>query len=276
MLEINFDLSNFDEVEIVPIADVHIGNPLCDIGALKDIIEYVKEEPSNPRMARICVLNGDLTDSVTKKSVGDPFEATMSPQLQVATILEMLKPLTEPKEGYPQGKILSYCGGNHDNDRYKETGISASQAIAVGLGLEKRYSDDGCYSFISLNRLQDNGRTVIATVYNQHMTGGGSTVGGKANRVAKISSAVLAQVIIGSHVHTPLTFKEDIIVPSNRSLEQHTITYLITNAFLKYGDYAQKYGYKPSTIQVPRLFIKQTRTDFRSGCKRKLYTEVLL
>ena len=263
MLKIIFDLTDFEEVELIPIADCHIGNPLADIQALHDMISYVNSEPENPKCARICLLNGDLTESVTRKSLGDPFSLTMAPQLQVATMIEMLKPLTEPREHYPQGKILSYCGGNHDEGRYKDTGISAAESIAVGLGLEDRYSPDGCYSFIKLTKMQSPKQTAICSVYNQHMSGGGSTIGGKANRAAKmgLNGGIVCDVCIGSHVHQPLTFKEDILVPnySKTEIVQKTVTYVVTNAFLRYGNYSQRAGMKPSTIAVPKIFIFQDR-----------------
>ena len=276
MLKIIFDLSQFEEVEIVPIADVHIGNPLCDIQALHDTISYVMKEPDNPKCARICVLNGDLTESVTRKSLGNIFDMTMTPQLQVATMIEMLKPLSIPTEKYPDGKILSYCGGNHDVDRYKDTGITSAEAIACGLEIEDRYSSDGCYSFIKLKEMQSSrNHTMSATVYNQHMTGGGSTVGGKANRVGRMSNGVIADLYIGSHVHLPLTYKEDIIVPYGQryALTQKTMTYVITNAFLRFGDYSQKMGMKPSSITVPKIFVRQRKSESKG---RYITIEVLL
>lgn len=277
MLKIVFDLSQFESVEIVPIADTHVGNILCDIQALHDTISYVSKEPDDPKCARICLLNGDLTESVTRQSVGNIFDMTMTPQVQVATMIEMLKPLAEPSVKYPMGKILSYCGGNHDTDRYKDTGITAAESIACALGLEDRYSPNGCYSFITLKRIQDKG-VCRTSIYNQHMTGSAGTVGGKANRVVRagLGGGILADVVIGSHVHQPMTFKEDVIIPYEQkaALRQKTVTYVITNAFLRFGDYSQKMGMKPSTIQVPRIFIRQGRKGHDS--ERFIYTEVIL
>jgi len=281
MLTINFDLEEFETVEIIPVADVHIGNPLSQEGKLKETIDYILEEPDDPKMARICVLNGDLTESVTRSSIGNVFEQTMTPSVQVATMINYLRPLTETSKKYPKGKILSYCAGNHDSGRYKETGISASESIAVGLGIEDRYSVNGCYSFINLKRIQDKTNIAQVTVYNSHMNGGGSTIGGKANRVSRLglSGGVIADLCIGSHVHVPMTFKEDYIYPSLKgNVKQGTITYVITNAFLAYGDYAQRAGMKPGTIDVPRVFVRQGRT--RKGevnqDGRYIYVECLL
>ena len=266
MLKIVFDLTDFEEVEIVPIADTHIGNPLSDIQSLHDLISYVNSEPEDPKRARICLLNGDLTESVTRKSVGDPFSMTMTPSVQVATMIQMLKQLTEPREHYPEGKILSYCAGNHDEGRYKDTGISAAESIAVGLGLEDRYSTDGCFSFIKIKTKQNPGKVSVCTVYNTHLTGGGVTAGAKANKIQRISMGIVADVYVGSHFHSPMTYKEDIIIPGYEkcSLTQKTMTYVITNAFLRYGDYAQRAGMKPSSISIPKIFISQRR-DIKGG-----------
>ena len=271
MLEINFDLSSFEEVEIVPIADVHIGNQLCNESLLKETIDYILTEPENEKCARICLLNGDLCETVTRQSLGDPFSQVYSPQTQVALMTKYLHPLTITSEKYPNGKILSYCAGNHDHQRqYKDSGISAATSIACNLGLEDRFSTEGCYSFIKLRRIYSTRDKLIYTVYNQHMTGGGSSVGSKANRVAKITNGLVADLVVGSHVHTPITFKEDIILPQphTQRLVQHTVTYVVTNAFLSYGDYAQKAGMKPSSISVPRIFMRQERHYINENKKR--------
>lgn len=278
MLTIKYELPKSEWVEIVPIGDAHCGNPLFDEAEFKRTIDYVLEEPDDPKGARICLLNGDLTESITRSSKGNVFDMVYTPSVQVAIMIKYLLPLTETSDKYPMGKILSYCAGNHDYGRYSETGISSSESIAVKLGLEDRYSVDGCYSFINLKRYQAKSNDVRATLYNQHMTGGGNTIGGKANRVGKISNGVIADVIVGSHVHTPLTFKEDVIVPdtNKNALNQKTITYLITNAFLRFGDYSQRYGMKPSTIAVPRIFIRQGRLIKGDTDRRYTYTEVIL
>ena len=277
MLTVNFDLTECDSVEVIALADVHLGNELCQEGLLKETIDYILQEPEDPLMARVCVLNGDLTESVTKNTrAGNIFEQKMTPSVQVATMVKYLRPLTETSKKYPMGKIVSYCAGNHDEGRYKDTGISAAESIAVGLGLEDRFSVNGCYNFFKLKRKHDTKNYCYASLYNTHMTGGGSTVGGKANRIAKISNGVIADVIVGSHVHLPLTFKEDIILPASYgSLAQKTITYMITGAFLSYGDYAQRSGYKPATILMPKVYIKQGRYRGKEEC-RYIYTEVLL
>ena len=275
MLTIKFDLTAFEEVELVPIGDAHIGNDLFDEVAFKKVIDYILEEPENPKCARICLLNGDLTESVTRHSKGNLFGLAMSPSVQIATAIKYLLPLTETSDKYPQGKILSYCAGNHDWGRYQDTGVSSAESIAVKLGLEDRFSVDGCYCFINV-KLAGNRCNTVHTVYNTHLTGGAGTVGGKANKVGR--QGVWADVIVGSHFHLPLTYKEDYILPNKHKnkLKQYTTTYLITSAFLKYGDYAQRYGMKPATICMPKIYLMQGRDCKQNRDERYTYTEVVM
>lgn len=278
MLTIKFELPESETVELVPIGDVHLGNPLCSESDFKRTIDYILEEPEDPKCARICLLNGDLTESVTRTSKGDPFEMTYTPSVQMAMIIKYLLPLTETSSKYPQGKILSYCAGNHDWGRYKDTGISSAESIAVKLGLEDRFSVDGCYSFIYVRRISHSSKRAVHTVFNTHLTGGGSTVGGKANRVGKVGSSLFADLIVGSHVHLPMTFKEDFIIPDTQKgmLSQETITFLITNAFLRYGDYALRASMRPSSIAVPIAYLRQGRDATGGKDKRFTFTEVIL
>lgn len=279
MLKIKYELPESESAELLIISDVHIGNPLCNEAEFKRFVDYIKEEPDDPKMARICILNGDLTESVTRNSKGNLFDLTMTPSVQVATMIKYLLPLTETSKKYPMGKIVSYCAGNHDDGRYKDTGISAAESIAVGLHLEDRFSTDGCYSFIKLNLMNDNRKKfAVHTVYNTHLTGGSVTTGAKANRISRVSQGILADLVIGSHFHSPMTFKEDIIIPNANDyvLTQKTITYVISNAFLRYGDYIQRNGYKPGTIAEPKIYIMQGREQTKANCRKYTYTEVLL
>lgn len=273
MITHTFDLTKFEEVELIPIGDVHLGNPRCNEQLFKEIIEYIKEEPTNPKCARVCLLNGDMCEAITKTTkCGDIFDGQIyDPITQLALLKQYLLPLTETSKKYPQGKIISNCFGNHDHMRqYKDSGISIATSLACGLGIEEISSDDGIYTFLKLKSIYSNRDNCCITIYNQHMTGGGTTIGAKANRVGKISNGIYADLIIGSHVHTPMTFKEDFILPNTNtnSLRQSTITYLITNAFLDFGDYSQKMGMKPSTIKVPRVIIHQERKQIFEGKKK--------
>ena len=44
MLTVNFDLTEFESVEVIPIADTHCGNPLFLDHKLKEVIDYILEE----------------------------------------------------------------------------------------------------------------------------------------------------------------------------------------------------------------------------------------
>lgn len=81
------------------------------------------------------------------------------------------------------------------------------------------------------------------------------------------------------HIGNPLCREglfEDIIMPSNNGtprLYQRTMTYVLTGAFLNYGDYAERSSMRPSTIAMPKIFIKQAR---HKNSTNYIYTEVVL
>lgn len=60
------------------------------------------------------------------------------------------------------------------------------------------------------------------------------------------------------------------------ALVQKSVTYLLCNAFLRYGDYAQKMSMKPATITFPKVFVTQVRCGGKKCDGRTLKTEVML
>ena len=67
---------------------------------------------------------------------------------------------------------------------------------------------------------------------------------------------------VHSHTHTKINYN-DIIFLYNRKTKktiEHQRTFYNANAFLKYGGYAEKKGYKPSDRNPSVLVVKATRT----------------
>lgn len=272
MLDIQFDLTHFTEAEIIDLSDWHIGNPLCDEALIKNVCDYIMQEPENPKRARVCFMNGDITETITRNSIGDIFNGSQyTPSTQIAIALKYLRPLTKTSKKYPMGKIISNAYGNHDFQRqYKDSGISCATSIACGLGLEDRSSSDGCYDFINLKSLYRTKDNTTFTLYHSHGSGGGSTIGAKANKMEKIGNSILADIICIGHCHTSITFKEDMIIPQTNThrTRTHTTTYVMVSSMLGYGDYAQRQGIKPSTINVPRIILTQERHYLTSQKQR--------
>ena len=66
------------DITIVPVFDVHLGNPYCMEQEFNKFINETAETPN-----RYLVIGGDLIENGTRASVGDSvFEQTMTPQEQ--------------------------------------------------------------------------------------------------------------------------------------------------------------------------------------------------
>ena len=90
------------DVEIYFVADVHIGDPLCDIKLLKETIRYINEGEN-----RFCILNGDIMNTATKNIVSFEYKG-LSPMEELELAVEMFKPLAESNKilGVPKSYIV--------------------------------------------------------------------------------------------------------------------------------------------------------------------------
>ena len=103
----------YSEIEIVPLADLHIGSPQCDELLIKEVCEYIENTPNC-----YTILNGDIVDNNIRNSVGSVFEETMSPMNQVTTACYYLSKIAS------MGKIINITVGNHEARSEKDTGLS--------------------------------------------------------------------------------------------------------------------------------------------------------
>ena len=96
-----------EQVEIIPIGDVHVGDEFFDEKMLKRWVDYILEKDN-----RYVILNGDLMDMALTTSVSDTYGATMSPAQQVQYVAKMLMPIRD--------RVLAFGTGNHSERVYKK------------------------------------------------------------------------------------------------------------------------------------------------------------
>lgn len=244
---------------IVPIADLHIGDSNFDEKRFKNMISEVASKNT------LFILNGDLINNATKNSVSDIYSESLSPMKQ----LEKLKEIFEPYKD----KIIAIIGGNHERRTYRTDGIDISQIFAREIGLEEKYASDGALLFIRFGakkngQKETNGsgkvRRVCYTLYVTHGSGGGRSVGGKANAVDQLSSIVDADIYIHSHTHLPLMFKQNFFRtdPRNSAVSEVEKLFVNTSSCLNYGGYAEVAKYKPSTTCVTAIVLDGEEKKF--------------
>lgn len=259
MKTIRIDLPrDLNSIEIVPIADAHIGDSLCDTELLKREIDYVKNNKNV-----YAILNGDLLNNAIKTSVSDIYSEKLSPMEQLEMAVKLLRPIAD--------KILCVTSGNHEDRSYKTDGIDLTRVLCRELGLEDKYSNASALLFIRMGELkayETNGsgknRKVCYTIYVTHGSGGGGKTGSKANRASELASIIDSDIYITSHFHTPIAFKEAFHRTDVRNSTVSLVDklFVVTSSFLNYGGYGEKFNFRPSSKQNPHILLSGIRKDF--------------
>lgn len=239
------------EAYIIPIGDLHIGDPAFQgkgLRQLKGYLDWVAGQ-SNARI----FLNGDIFNVASRISKTSPFETNTNEYEQAVNIF-----------GPYASKIIGATDGNHEARMIDEYGISPLQSFCrelkipyckwsavVRLKVGKR-SD-------SKNRYKEN-----YFLYFHHTTGGGSTVGSKLNRVVKMRDLVEGcDVYFGSHNHTLATAPQEVYYPSCQGgIQKRQIWYVDCGSYLEWNDsYAEKGMLPPTKLGSPRIRFDSHKHD---------------
>jgi len=234
-----------NSIEILPLADLHLGDVHCNLDYVQSFINYIKEHEYV-----YCVLNGDIINNAIKNSVSDIYGETMKPMEQLNRAYDLLSPIKE--------KILAITNGNHEFRTYREDGIDLMEILARQLGVADKYSKESALVFLKLGiDPKHKNQQLQYTLYLNHGAGGGKKIGGKANRLEDMAGIVDADIYIHSHTHAPMIFKQDFLRIDQRhsAVTQVEKLFVNTSATLDYGGYGEAFEFKPSTKQTPVIRI---------------------
>lgn len=238
MKVINVSLGkNIKELRIIPISDVHIGDKLANLKLLKSVIEEIKTCKNS-----YTIINGDMCNTALKSSKSDVYSDDLTPMEQLTKVVELLEPIKD--------KILVLGTGNHEDRITKETSIDIMHLAAKQLGIEDRYTNGWWYLFLRFGEKVDGRKAPMCyQITGYHGSGGGRKTGGKANRLEEMSQVVIADLYLMGHTHKPLSTKSCIYLPdyANNTIHKKEMHYLMTNSFLEYGGYGEKYGFTPTS-----------------------------
>ena len=234
----------FDKIEVHPLADLHIGDLMCDFKSIMDEIEYIKNTPN-----AFCILDGDLMDTAIASSIGDTYGANLQPMEQLKECVKIFEPIKD--------KILAVVGGNHENRIYKNDGIDITQLMCNQLGIADRYSATTAILFIRFGHDAKHNRKMCYSLYMTHGTGGGRKEGGKIQRLADLASIVDSDIYCMAHVHQPAAFRNTFYRadPRNNTVCKAEHLFVNTAAWLDYGGYGDKNGYKPASCINPVIIL---------------------
>ena len=252
MKAIKCDLPFAEVIEIYPMADLHIGDDMCDFKSIMERIEYIKKTPN-----AYCILDGDLMDTAIASSIGDTYGANLQPMEQLKLCVKIFEPIKD--------KILAVLPGNHENRVYKSDGLDLTEIMCSQLGIPEKYSPTTAVLFIRFGKSEKHmpNRKQLYTVYVTHGSGGGKREGGKVNRLADLAAIVDCDCYIHSHTHFPVIFRESYFRVSNGNSSVAPVEKLFINtaASLNYGGYGDKAGFKPASKRSPVIYMHGLKHD---------------
>lgn len=249
-----------NEFQLLVLGDLHIGDALCDLDLIKETISYAKKTKNC-----YVILNGDLINNALKTSKSDSYLEQMTIEQEQDMLIELLMPIKH--------KILVMATGNHEYRTSLLAGINPLKAVAIALGIRDKLVDDSYlidlrFGVNSSNKAFKN-HYVIFGIHGGN--GGGRRAGATANALQDMSLVIPnADLYIHSHTHTAVNYTDMVFLYDRRYCRttEHQRTYFNANAFLKYGGYAEKKGYKPADRQPSVLVIKTTHVR-NEGMKTK-------
>jgi hypothetical protein len=239
-------------IYLIPISDMHIGDPNFNEEKFLGYREWVLETPE-----AYVILNGDIMNSTIKDSVGDIYHETMNPQDQLRYAKKVFEPIKD--------RILAIVRGNHELRIAKSTGIDTSEILAAYLGVW--YAGDEAFIKLKFGHRETNQKPMTYTVYCTHGWGAGRTAGGKVNNLQKLGDIVIADVYIASHTHFMTAHQDVIYIPDERNnkITPKKRTFVSSGAFLDRGGYAIQKGYPPCKMGSPRLRLDGARKDVHAS-----------
>ncbi len=240
---------SFKSLLLVPTSDIHYGNALFSKRHLQRHIEFIKNTPNC-----FTFLNGDLCECVIKSSKGEIYSQKLSPQQQRDDMIEMLIPI--------KNKVLGCVTGNHERRIQGETSLDISEDIAKALGVP--YRPEGMLLKISFGK--GNNHMAIRPYtywgYFTHGYGGARTSSAKAVKAERTSTFLHADFYCMSHDHVVNAAPVVYLMPDPRHHEAQNgfevgkikaVRKILvkSNAFVKWGGYAESGGFPPSDLETP-------------------------
>ena len=257
MKAIRCDLPFAEQIEIHPLSDLHIGDSMCDYKLITQKLEYIRNTPN-----AYCILDGDLMDTAVCTSIGDTYGANLQPMEQLKHCVAIFEPIKD--------KILAVLPGNHENRVYRSDGLDITELMCAQLGISNKYSPTTALIFARFGKNPERTphRPYLYTIYVTHGSGGGRKEGGKVNRLADLAAIVDADIYIHGHTHLPVVFKNSYYrtCSSNSSVALVDKLFVNNNAWLNYGGYGDKAGFKPASKASPVIYL--------NGLKHEMYARL--
>ena len=251
MKVIKHKLGNFDQIEILPLADLHIGDIHSDGKKIMEWLDYIKNTPNC-----YTILNGDLMNTAIKSSVSDTYLETLTPMEQLKQCVKLFEPIKD--------KILLVTQGNHEVRIARQDSIDITELMCTQLGIGDRYSPASALLFVQFGKQSGhkNYWPVLYSIFCVHGSGaGGRLESGKVNRLMQLSNICDADIYLHSHTHTPAIVRNSFFRVDTRhqTVEKVDKLFVNTSSSIEYGGYGEFFAFKPNSLETPLIILDGRR-----------------
>ena len=251
IIPVKVKLENIENnnLKLYVLSDMHIGDPSCDIGTLKNIINFIKTTPNC-----YCILLGDILNTALKESKSDIYTETMNVMDAQKLALDLLLPIKD--------KIIAMTPGNHENRVWRQVGVDLALWLAEKLGVQDKYRNNNIALSIQFGK-DVNGNPFRLNIFGQHGTyGGGRRLGAAMNALEDLDGIVgNADIFIRAHTHQPIQGSRNVFLFNEQgNVTRNTKYYFNSPSVMNYGGYAAQSGYKPTDDSPCYLNIRAVST----------------
>lgn len=233
-------------VQILLASDMHNGSEQFD-GRRWAEFEKLIMQPHN-----YVVFCGDQMEYATRSSKSDPYSATR-PAEQKRWWIEHMKPYAD--------KIIAIIDGNHEYNRAsKDADDFPLYDIALILGIEDRYRSEAAFVDIGVGSGgHGNGKQVRYVGRLQH----------KAQNLANFGTADAFDGIdffVSGHTHKPTDRPLSKLVydTKNKTVRMKSVENFVCSAFLTYGGYGERNGYRPQSDKLYSIILDGTKKNIET------------
>lgn len=244
--------SEFEELEIFPLVDVHVGDDKTDIRLFRQFVQFILEKPN-----RFVTLQGDLMNNALKTSVSNVYNETMNPHEQKKWLIVELRPIAH--------RILCIVPGNHEERSTKDVDDHPMEDLAIALNIEKNYRGNGAFIKVCFGKNITNGKRLAYVICCIHGFGGGAKPGAAANRIEDFLYTMEGvDIIVMGHVHKKLAGRPSKIVidTRNNTITQRDTVWAIAAPWQDYGGYGFRMMLRPGTKGKTPIKLYGTYKDF--------------
>jgi len=246
-----------DKVYLIPLGDLHLGSPQCNWKKFLGYIKWVQEHPT-----AYIFLMGDIFDTAVINGATNVFTQQMSLNEAIKTFYDAIYPVKD--------RVIGAISGNHSERLERRAHFNPLRNLCEMKDIT--YCGYSCVIRFRIGKhLRKDGRIsprIEYVFYAHHTTGGGSTAGGKLNRIAKLREIFEgADAYLGAHNHfkaegEPAIFYLSKSGNGKATLKKKRIHYIDTGSFVEYDNsYAEMKMLPPAETGAPRIRMDGIKKD---------------